>query len=69
MAELETIKVMEEIVEEALEETIEEIEEMAAPPASGPAEKPGMFGQTPSMWFLIDSSVVFLIVLIMRFVA
>ncbi len=35
-------------------------------PAAAPAEKPWLLGQTPSMWFLIDSGVVLLIVLIMR---
>lgn len=36
-------------------------------PAPAPAEKPWLLGQTPSMWFLIDSAVVLVIVLIMRF--
>lgn len=42
----------------------------AAPVASAPppSEKTGLFGQSPSMWFLIDTAVVLLIVLIMRFV-
>lgn len=54
-------------------------EEKAAAPAPAPAaqaapapenaEKPWLLGQTPSMWFLIDSAVVLLLVLIMRFTA
>jgi hypothetical protein len=40
-----------------------------AAPAPEPAEKPWLLGQTPSMWFLIDSAVVLLIVVIMRVVA
>ena len=39
-----------------------------AAPAPQNAEKPGLLGQTPSMWFLIDSAVVLLIVIIMRLV-
>lgn len=38
-----------------------------ATPAPEPAEKPGLLGQTPSMWFLIDSVVVLLIVLVMLY--
>jgi len=70
MAEQESVGMVEELVEETVEETIEEvtedIEEVVTPPASEPAEKPWLLGQTPSMWFLIDSAVVLLIVLIMR---
>ncbi|HRJ40553.1 MAG: hypothetical protein KJZ86_18240 [Caldilineaceae bacterium] len=40
-----------------------------AAPAPANAEKPGLLGQTPSMWFLIDSAIVLLIVLIMRLTA
>jgi len=39
-----------------------------AAPAPEPAEKPWLLGQTPSMWFLIDSAVVLLIVAIIRLV-
>ena len=38
-------------------------------PAPEAAEKPWLLGQTPSMWFLIDSAVVLLIVVIMRLVS
>ena len=69
MAENETVETIEEIVEETLEEVTEDIEEAVAPPAPEPAEKPWLLGQTPSMWFLIDSAVVLLIVIIMRVVA
>lgn len=44
-------------------ESIESV--TAAPAASAPAEKPWLLGQTPSMWFLIDSAVVLLIVIVM----
>ena len=40
----------------------------SAAPVPQQSEKPWLFGQTPSMWFLIDTAVVLLIVLIMRFV-
>ncbi len=66
MAEQESVEMVEEMVEETIEKVTEEVEEVAVPAASEPEEKPWMFGQTPSMWFLIDSAVVFLIVLIMR---
>lgn len=72
MAEQESVGMVEEMVEETIEKVTEEVEEMAAPAspaASEPEEKPWMFGQTPSMWFLIDSAVVLLIVLIMRLTA
>lgn len=42
----------------------------AAPaPAAATAEKPWLLGQTPSMWFLIDSAVVLLLVILMRVLA
>lgn len=52
------------------------VETVAAKPATPPtpakaapeAEKPWLLGQTPSMWFLIDSAVVLLIVVVMRVV-
>ncbi len=71
MAENDSVEMIEEVAEDVMEEITEEIEELtgAAPSTSEPDEKPGMFGQTPSMWFLIDSAVVFLIVLIMRLTA
>lgn len=69
MAENETVETIEEIVEETFEEVTEDIEEAVAPPDPEPAEKPGLLGQTPSMWFLIDSAVVLLIVIIMRVAA
>lgn len=37
----------------------------ASATAPAPAEKPWLLGQTPSMWFLIDSAVVLLIVIVM----
>ena len=40
-----------------------------AAPAPASAEKPWLLGQTPSMWFLIDSAVVLLLVILMRVLA
>jgi len=57
------------MAEEVLEELIEEVEEAVVPPAPEPVEKPWLLGQTPSMWFLIDSAVVLLIVILMRVAA
>ena len=55
-------------------ENVEEIVEKKSMPAAklAPAatsEKLGLLGQTPSMWFLIDSAVVLLIVVVMRFLS
>lgn len=55
-------------------ENVEKVAEAAPVPAAPaapavPAEKSGWLGQSPSMWFLIDSAVVLLIVLIMRLTA
>jgi hypothetical protein len=53
-------------------ETVEKIAATSstkAATAPESAEKPWLFGQTPSMWFLIDTAVVLLIVLIMRALA
>ena len=60
-AEQESVEEIEVAIEVA-------VEELVVPTAAEPAEKPGLLGQTPSMWFLIDSAVVLLIVIIMRFV-
>lgn len=66
MAEEKSVGMVEEVLEELIEEVEEVVEEAVAPPAPEPAEKPWLLGQTPSMWFLIDSAVVLLIVIIMR---
>jgi hypothetical protein len=67
MAENESVEVVEEAVAEVVEVTGGESEEVTTPAADPESEeKPWLFGQTPSMWFLIDSAVVLLIVIIMR---
>ena len=77
MAENESVEMVEEVAEEVVEEMVEEAEELVeeaeelvgGSSTPEPSEKPGLFGQTPSMWFLIDSAVVLLIVIIMRVTA
>lgn len=51
--------------------SVEKVAEATPTPAApaAPNETSGWLGQSPSMWFLIDSAVVFLIVLLMRFTA
>lgn len=58
----------------AAEEEVEAPVAEPAPPAEKPekkenAEEPWLLGQSRSMWFLIDSAVVLLIVIIMRLTA
>ena len=49
----------------------ESIQEATVAPTAqtASAEKPWLYGQTPSMWFLITSGAVLLIVVIMRLTA
>jgi len=51
------------------DQSVEPVVETVVAETPAPAEKPGLLGQTPSMWFLIESAVVLLIVVIMRVAA